>query len=113
MGKLKIPSLAADLRTHENARALRLCKPRRIAVALEQREILVKQRGLDVDLRQQFLLHRDRSLGRTRDQQDFLIRGQGTQQPGEPDIGRLSLAERMQVRPAFGKPGHVFAGVPE
>ena len=42
MHELKVAAFAADLRADEQARAVRLGKPRSIAVALHQREILVK-----------------------------------------------------------------------
>ena len=53
-GELEVPPLAADLRADENPRAVLLCKKRRVPVALQQRQILVKQGAFRTGRRAQF-----------------------------------------------------------
>ena len=49
VGELEITSLAADLGTEEQLRAVRLGEPRGVAVALDQGEPLVEQADLEID----------------------------------------------------------------
>ena len=47
VGELKIAAFAADLRTDQQPRAVRLGEPGGIAVPLQQREAFMKNAGLD------------------------------------------------------------------
>ncbi len=66
-GELEIATFTADFRADENARAFGIGEPCGVAIALKQREILVKQGGFHMDLREQFFLHRDGGFRRTGD----------------------------------------------
>jgi len=69
--ELKIAALAADLRAQEQLRAVGLGKPRRVAVALHERQAFVKLADLRVDpLLQRGLDRRDFAL-RFADQQNL------------------------------------------
>jgi hypothetical protein len=47
--ELEVAALPADLGRDQHARAVRLGEPRRLAVALQQRQVLVEERRLDLD----------------------------------------------------------------
>jgi len=49
VAELEIPAFAADLRADEQARPVGVGEPGGVAVALQQREMLMKQRHLDID----------------------------------------------------------------
>ena len=73
VGKLEISTLATDLRADQEPRAILLGKVGGIAIALEQREALVKNGGRDFDRFLKFLHQADRCVGRGANQQDFLF----------------------------------------
>src|SRR5438045_638854 len=83
MRELKVPPFAPDLRADEDSRSVRLRKVGRIAIPLEQRQPLVKDRALHIDqpLEPRADLLRERpSLA---DEQDFFL-AQFLQQLDQP-----------------------------
>ncbi|MEY4949292.1 MAG: hypothetical protein RL698_1503 [Pseudomonadota bacterium] len=66
VGELEVAALAADLRGEQHARAVGLGEPRRLPIALDERQALVEDRAL----------HRDLALERV-GEREHLARGAG------------------------------------
>ena len=109
MRELEVPSLAADLRTDEEPRAVRLRKPRRLAVALHQGQPFVECRHLHVQALAQGSVNRLDLAPRAADEQHLLL-AQAAQQFGEPVEARVFGEIRFEElrRPRVGVGGELL-----